>query len=340
LVSTNKPEELLSFWRAKFDEFEAKSKRNDGFLKRQEWWERQYCETPYLAFATDKYIEQRFFDHFHNTVCLTSDGGMALRPDFAEDSGLIAPLFSHLMLEFQARGLGLPSATERARDQLHKYFVNGTPTGVKLFKNLPQQLNDVIVKFGKKRHLEPMLKRGEIRITPANFYENTLLLEAMQDFETRRWFHQPMFDQILAGNSRFQLNGIEVELEDGFFKFSVSCPNYVLWSACNDIDRRLPDDFEADAALIIRKPRTFTEHLSRKVKELWPRAPTWFGDVKYYDPCSFVGMKLRPETIKHFSYLYQREWRFCAFPNEEEMPKEPLIVSIGPLGDIAEIVTL
>lgn len=244
------------------------------------------------------------------------------------------------MLEFGARGLGLPVMNEKAFRQLNKYFEDGEPTGVRLFRNLPEKLDNVIVKFGKLRHLKPMLEHGNLRLSPAEFYQNASLAEAMRDQETERWFHDPKFDLILAGKSHFKINGRNAEIEDGFFKFLVSCPNYVLWSACKDIDRRLPDDFSADAALIIRKPLAFSSRLKHKAAKIWPTKPTWSGDVKYYDPCSFADMQRRPETIKHFSYLYQREWRFCAFPDEEMMPTEPLEISIGSLEDIADLVSL
>ena len=330
----------LSLWRDRFQEIEKRMKQNGGVLRRQEWWEREYYQAPYLTFASNNYLEQRFFDHFHNQVRLTGEGRIAPREDFADGSGLIAPLFTHMILEFRARGLCLPVVNEKAMRQLYKYFENGCPTGVRLFKELPEKLEGVIVKFGKHRHLKPMVEHGRLRITPAEFYQRAELAEAMRDRETERWFHDPKFEFILSGKDQVHIKGISAKIEDGFFKFVVSCPNYVLWSACKDIDRRLPDDFEADTAVIIRRPDEFSSRLAKAVKKVWPTVPVWCGDVKYYDPCSFVDMKRRPETTKHFSYLYQREWRFCAFPNDGQMPEEPLDLTLGSLADIADMVTL
>jgi hypothetical protein len=330
----------LSMWKDKLREIEHRKANNGGMLKRQEWWEREYFETPYLTFASNDYLEQRFFDHFHNQLRLTAEGKIAPRPDFADGGGLIAPLFSHMMLEFGARGLGLPVVNEKAFRQLDKYFEDGEPTGVQLFRGLPETLDDVIVKFGKRQHLKPMLEHGKLRLSPAEFYQSSGLVEAMKDQETERWFHDPQFDLILAGKSNFKIKGVDTKIQDGFLKFSINCPNYLLWSACKDIDRRLPDDFCADAAIIIRNPLIFSSRLKQEATRIWPKSPTWCGDVKYYDPCSFADIKRRPETIKHFSYLYQREWRFCAFPDEDMMPKEPLEISIGSIKDIADLVTL
>lgn len=335
-----KAKSRLSLWRERLQEIEGRMKQNGGVLRRQEWWERQYYEAPYLTFASNAYLEERFFDHFHNQVRLTGEGKIALRKDYSDDDGLIAPLFAHMMLEFGARGLGLPVLNEKAKHQLRKYFKDGEPTGVRLFRGFPEKLDGVIVKFGKHLHLKPMFEHGKLRLTPAEFYQKNELVDAMRDRETERWFHDPKFDLLLAGKDQLRINGMTAKIEDGFFKFAVSCPNYVLWSACKDIDRRLPEDFDADTAVIIRRPQEFSARLTRAVEEIWPTVPVWFGDVKYYDPCSFVDMKRRPEIIKHFSYLYQKEWRFCAFPNESQMSEEPVNLAIGSLDDIAEMVTL
>lgn len=330
----------LQFWRNRINIIEEKIRRNEGTLKVYEWWERMYCETPYLTFARDSYIEERFYDHFHNMVRLTADGQIVLRKDFAEPPGLIAPIFYHLKIELSARGKDIPKTTDAIEHQLGKYFSSGTPTGVKLFKNLPETIENVIVKFGKKNHLERMINKGELRLTPADFYNDNKLAIGMQDIETERWFHDPKFDYVLAGKTKLNYKGVSKEIEDGFLKYSVHCPNYLLWSACKDIDRRIPDDFDSNAAVIIKDPNKFINRLSDKAREIWPKAKIYNGDVEYYDPCSSTYAKRRPATIKHFKFLYQQEWRFCVFPREEDMPTEPRQVVLGALGDIAELVTL
>jgi hypothetical protein len=41
----------------------------------------------------------------------------------------------------------------------------------------------------------------------------------------------------------------------------VVCPDYFLYSLCDHIYYRLPTDFDADAALIIRDPALFTQRV-------------------------------------------------------------------------------
>lgn len=303
-------------------------------------WYYEYCQSPYLTLAGDEYLSRRFIDQFHNNIRLTRKGQIAPRVEFTHDSGLFGPLFAHLWVEYQCRG-GTPTAViAEANDQVRKYFVNDTPTGALLFRNHPETIENVLVKFGKQTHLERMLSRGEVRISPADYYSSGSLLKAMTDFETQREFHIPSFREFLAGRTHVKIRDLDAKIDDGFIKIVVECPKYMLWCACLDIDRRMPDDFGADSALIIKDPRDFLNKMAHKLRDIWPKAKVWCGPVKYYDPCSFVDMNKRPETIKHFSFAYQHEWRFCIFPGEAEIPAEPIIVELGSLANLAELVTL
>jgi hypothetical protein len=339
MLSGDQLSKKLLMWEARAKALEEKSARNNGMIKRQELWEREYYQAPYLTAASNEYIHNRFIDHFHNNVRLTAEGQIAPHYESTKDDGLLMPLFAHLHLELGTRG-GLPAeVVRRANEELDKYFERDVATGVVLFRDLPERMDNVIVKFGKAEHLAPMLRDGTLRLTPADFYSRGSLLKAMRDLETQREFHIPQFNAIVAGKTTITVGGFDTKLEDGFLKLTVQCPEYLMWSACRDVDRRLADDFGANASLIIRDPIAFSTRLRHKVKEIWPSAAAWHGPVEYYDPCSFVAQKRRPETIKHFSFYYQREWKFCAFPYDA-MPSEPYVMSIGDLRDIAQLVTL
>ena len=306
--------EQQSYWNVQRGHYEA-ILRQTGALRRSDWWYYEYTKAPYLTLASDQYLTQRWLDQFHNNCRLTGDGGIAPREDFADDGNLFGPLFAHLYIEFRSRGGVPPHVISEGNSQLMKYFENGTPTGVRLFTGRPERLDNVIVKFGKREHLEAMYTEGDVRITPAKYYSKPSLLKAQQDLETERIFHTPAFDSILAGQTHATAqDGKRYKIEDGFLKESISCPDYALWSACLDIDRRMPDDFGADAALIIHNKNKFCQAFDEKVKELWPGVKTSYGPVQYYDPCSFIERRTKPVRLKHFSFAYQREWRFCAFP--------------------------
>ncbi|MEX2740819.1 hypothetical protein AB3480_05145 [Rhizobium mongolense] len=167
-------------------------------------------------------------------------------------------------------------------------------------------------------------------VTPSTFYSQASLSKAMHDLESERQFHHPAFDAVRAGRTRAKTkSGFEGTIKDGFIKETVRCPDYVLWCACRDIDRRMPDDFNADAALIIRKPGVFASRFESGLKKLWPRVKIKVGPVQYDDPCSFVHRNKRPVHLKHFQFAYQREWRLCAFPTASQMPAAAFNISIS-----------
>lgn len=330
-------QDRLSYWKLRAEETRSHADIT-GAMKRSQWWELEYFEAPYLAFASDEYLHQRFVDHFHNNMRLNSEGKIVPAEILGGYGDLLFPLFTHMNLEFGIRG-GTPSKTiAAAKAAFEKYFDNGLAKGISLFAGRPETLSGVVVKFSKARFLEVALKTGEIRLTPATFYSNATLNHAMRDTETEREYHIPAFRDSLEGRSTTLFRDYELPIEDGFLKITKSCPEYLLWSGCQDIDRRLADDFDADAALIIKEPDEFAYRVRVALDSIWPSCPVWYGPVKYYDPCAASARLERPEQIKHFSYLYQREWRLCGFPNN--VPKEPITLRIGSLDDIAELVTL
>lgn len=52
-------------------------------------------------------------------------------------------------------------------EMVDKYFAKGTPIGLRLFDGYPESIDDVIVKFGQRDHIERMLNNGELRGTPS-----------------------------------------------------------------------------------------------------------------------------------------------------------------------------
>ena len=117
------------------------------------------------------------------------------------------------------------------------------------------------------------------------------------------------------------------------------CPDYFLFSLCNQIYYRLPTDFDADAALIIRDPALFTQ---RFISHFLAKQPDWeplHGPVTYYDPYRDHSKIKVAEMSKHFGYAYQREVRI-AFRSRHPVRTglKPEFLTIGPMTDYAEFV--
>lgn len=119
----------------------------------------------------------------------------------------------------------------------------------------------------------------------------------------------------------------------------VICPDYFLFSLCDQIYYRLPTDFNADAALIIRDPALFTQ---RFISHFLARQPNWVplhGPVTYYDPYRDHAKIKVAEMSKHFGYAYQREVRI-AFRSKQAVSAglQPEFLKIGSMTDYAELI--
>jgi hypothetical protein len=222
-----------------------------------------------------------------------------------------------------------------------RYFEHGDPVAVKLFAGYQPPPAPFLVKYGRKEFLEPMLHEGRIRICPAAYYNDAAHIQSVQDDETRRTFFIPTFRERLEGRDFIEFQGHKVVFGDDDIVIPVICRDYFLFSLCDQIYYRLPTDFNADAALIIRDPALFTQ---RVVSHFLARQPGWepmHGPVTYYDPYRDYKKVTVPEMSKHFGYTYQREARI-AFRSKQPVRTGllPEFLKIGSLSDYAELVSV
>lgn len=103
---------------------------------------------------------------------------------------------------------------------------------------------------------------------------------------------------------------------------------------------RLFNDFQADAALIIRDPIALLDRIQAAVSLQLPGAQVTAGPVEYYDPLHTTPAELRLPFWKSFAYAYQEEVRVLVTPSKGEATSDELFLDLGSLEDIAEVVTL
>ena len=121
----------------------------------------------------------------------------------------------------------------------------------------------------------------------------------------------------------------------------VVMPDYFLLSLCDHIYYRMPTDFDADAALVIRDPAQFTQRVISGFLAAWPDWEPLHGPVTYYDPYLDYTKVTTPELSKHFGYSYQREVRIAM--RAKRRPRsdlQPEFLTIGPMTDYAELLTV
>jgi hypothetical protein len=319
--------------------YEQKSNTPPERLVRHEVWRHDYLSYPYLIGAPDDRVGKRFCDIFINTTELGPDAKIGVH-GFEKDDTL-SQKFTHMLEEYGSRGGTPVDVVAAARAPVLRYFDNGDPIAVKLFAGYQPPPSPFLVKYGRKEFLEPMLREGRVRICPASFYNDAAHIQSVQDDETRRTFFVPTFRERLEGKDFIEFHGHKLVFGNDDIVIPVICPNYFLFSLCDQIYYRLPTDFNADAALIIRDPALFTQRI---VSHFLAKQPEWEplqGPVTYYDPYRDYKKVTVPEMSKHFGYAYQREVRI-AFRSKQPVRAglQPELLKIGSLSDYAELISV
>jgi hypothetical protein len=317
---------------------EEMSARQNGRFKRHETWRHDYASFPYLIGAPDGRLDSRFKDVFINQTELNTDAKIGLLP--IEDEHGFMTKFTHLLEEYGLRTGGHPpnNVIDAANVPVHKYFENGEPIAKKMFRGYVAPTTPFTVKYGKREHLEPMLRDGRLRISPASYYNDASHSFAVKDDEIHRTFFIPTFRERLKGIHHLVLQGHRIEYGDDDIVLPVEAPDYFLLSLCDSIYYRMPTDFDADAALIIRDPSRFAQ---RVISSFMARYSDWrprYGPVTYYDPYRDYTKVHVHQMSKHFGYAYQREVRIVMEPRRKpRQALQPEFFDIGSMEDYAEL---
>lgn len=325
---------------ARWHFFENERTKHSGMLKRHETWRQAYASDPYLLGTPDDRLAARFRDVFVNQTELNGDAKIGLLPVGEEHAFM--EKFTHLLEEYGLRvgGHAPRDVIQAAVAPTRKYFANGDPIAVKIFGGYTPPTNAFTVKYGRREFLEPMLRSGRLRICPASFYNDTSHNAAIKDDEIHRTFFIPTFRERLKGVHHTVVQGYRMEYGDDDLVLPIEAPDYFLLSLCDSIYYRMPTDFDADAALIIRNPNLFAQ---RVISSFLARYPDWrphYGPVTYYDPYrDFSKMKVH-QMSKHFGYAYQREVRIVMEAKRQPRSSlQPEFLDIGPMDGYAELLS-
>ena len=163
----------------------------------------------------------------------------------------------------------------------------------------------------------------------------------MKDLELERQFRIPAFKEALSGQTHLDFHGANLPIQGGAISVVIKGQDYFLLSTYLEFDRRMPTDFGADAALIVRDERRFVAQFKKSFKAVFGQSYVEASRVHYYDPFRLPTQRFlkRREFLKHFAYAYQKEHRIVARPITGAIPKEPLFLEIGSLEDYCEIVS-
>jgi hypothetical protein len=326
----------LSIHERQRSEYERRADENGGSLSRSDWWRHEYAANPYLLGCPDDRLAIRFHDVFTNVSELTRDALIGVLP--IDDGNQFMRKFAHLTEEYALRG-GLPNLNEIPKDTID-YFANGGPIATRIFANYAEPSRPFLVKYGSREHLEPMLRKGTIRISPASYYGNAGHNAAIQDDEISRVFYIPTWRQRLDGKTYTEIKGHRIEYRDDDITLPIVFDDYYLYSLCDHIYYRMPTDFGADAALVIHDPVRFNQRVISTFLAAYPDWKPLQGPVTYYDPYLDYTKLRVPEMAKPFGYSYQREVRIVLKPPRKIITKlKPVFLNIGPMDDYAELLS-
>ena len=320
-------------------------------------WVREYGENPYCRYEPRSELHQRYQDIWANIQVLTRTGKL----DLTADKNWYR-LFQHVIAEMLFRGQPPTPSNHDPRVKEARPFFDG-----ELCRKAARAVSaqgtdsDVLVKYGKRKHMEALFQKGELHLNSATRYNESVHNQAVQDEELVIDFkggyirgtkptqfydgNNPPPKHIVDSGGGFRAMYEVPELNrDQYATMTVRMvTDYWMFCMADVLDQRLFADFEADSCLIIsRKP--FVERVLRMATLQVPNTKRYFGRVRYVDPLGAfsAGATVDPSIWIHmtkvFRYAYQREVRLALVPSRSRDRLKPKTLYIGPIADIAKFV--
>lgn len=328
--------------RREYKEWRAGNIPRGTKIKRHHAWRTAYRLNRYLDYMTEDELCERYWEIQNNLLTLTEDRKIGIIP-MDEMGDYWASVHAHVLEECVLKKYQYPHPLDRCADkwQVPDYDWPGIELAAAAYNARTFVPGKFLIKYGKRKYLEPAYERGAIRISQASRYSDPSLNRAIRDdeLELSIYYHPSRAkNEILDEN----IDDLKPPVEPvGNVEYTLNAPtNYYVYCLAAEYAYRLFPDFEADCCLIINKPQVFIERL---VRALSMKIPGWraFGTgVKYIDPMNITKEELDTFFSKHFKYAYQKEYRIIWVPPIPQMTLTPIDVEIGSLKDCCELVTL
>lgn len=327
--------------------------------ERHNEWTREYHANPYCRHETREELHQRYQDIWVNTLVLKPSGRMGLTTDENWYR-----LQQHVITELLRRGEPPTPSNRHPRVPEAQSFFDG-----ELCRKAARVVaargtdHDVLVKYGKREHMEALLREGNLYVNSATSYNASVHNQAVRDDELAITFKggdvlpanpvrsrdraQPPSEGVADRSVAFRpIHELPELPEDQYSSMTIRMPtDYWMFCLADVLDQRLFADFQADCCLIIRR-QPFLERVLRAATMQLPTVDPYFGRVQYVDPLGAApaGLPVAPSIPIHmtkvFRYAYQREGRFAFVPSSFQDRLKPRILRIRPLLDIADFVPL
>lgn len=307
-------------------------------VTRQEYVEMHYRQDPNLQHLNEGELAKRLKDVTNNLMTLTEGQQIGIIP-MDQNGDYWNTAIIHVHEEFRLRG-GIPPA--HLRDLPYpNYDWPGVDKAFAAVSTMNLVPGKYLVKYSKLEFLQAALERGAIRISPASSYDDSSLNRAVRDNELELSLRPRPQLVKNAALERFSDDLKPPVPAVGPVVETLTAPtNYYVYCLASEFSLRLFADFEADACLIIMKPRIFMERLFSAVLAQLPGWTAFGVGVNYVDPVNAVKEEIDIFYSKDFSYAYQKEYRLIWKPPTQEGTLPYIHVEVGSLKDCCEIISL
>jgi hypothetical protein len=304
-------------------------------------WRRQYDALRYARHLSQHELNRRIWDILLNLMRVDPEGKAALSP-ITDESAVFLERFTHVLEEMQLRYGPYPAGF--ARDILHSEpFPNFASElarkAAKRISAIGLRPGEVLLKFGKRQHMERLYESGALRIQPATYFAQTDHNGAVRDDELTLSVSLALStDDVLkiVKNPQDVPPKIPEQRVDVSFK---SPTDYWLYCVTTSVEPRLFVDFNADSCVIIRDRARFGQMLREASQQHLKDASVSDGSAIYVDPL-FPKTEVFVPFVKHFKYTYQREHRFCWSPLSPIQEVTHVDIEIGSLRGFSDLIIL
>jgi hypothetical protein len=311
-------------------------------MQRHEFWRFQYRSKRYARHLSQSELNRRIRDVLLNILRLTADAKIGVPPI---DKNFVVWLekWTHVIEEMRLRHGPYPSGF--TREILHSepfpnFASDLAAKAARKLSALGLKKNEVLIKFGKSTHMSSLYESGALRIQPASFFKQQHHTGAIKDDELTLPLSLVLSrDEVVKVVINPQDVPPDAQDQRVDVQFHASS-DYWLYCVTNSVEPRLFVDFEADACVIIRDRKQFSQMLRKASHKNLGEVSTREGPAIYVDPLLPRSANIFVPLSKYFGYSYQEEYRFCWLPSKPVKELTHVDVQIGSLKEIAELIVL
>lgn len=276
-----------------------------------------YRETRYLESADEHVLFIRLKGLLSAVFDLDFQGEIVYRPEKQFYSSALVDVLEELRL----REIPHQDAALRFSRQLMSTF---EPERVRVLAEALHQLRGkkCLFKLMEKVHAHHLVG-GTVRFTPASWYANEGLSDAVRDDEHR-------LDHVLKGLRITTIDGRSAPVigdrisRQSSGEYLVSCFSV----AC---DLRLFNLFKYDACVVISNATEFVPSVREEYGRLYPTDTFLFDAIEYLDPFREFKAKKPIELVKSIDFAFEREFRFVAYNRHREVSRDEVrTISVDP----------